>query len=193
MRQSSKCTAMEWALKGDSKPGHRQIKRGLDDQNPRPRRCPRQLGSVRCDACQPLGYSWRCAADQGRGIRRDARGQGLRQQLDCRGHERCGAKMVISQRLQRKEPLEIDEEMYKWRHLIENYFQKLKEFKHIAMRSDKTDASYNAMINRGMSTRTRLYTARLVSEAIWSRSRRWGSNVIGLSGQRPGPVSDSAE
>ena len=58
-----------------------------------------------------------------------------------------GAKIVISQRPQRLAPLEIDEEMYKWRHLIENYFQKLKEFKRIAMRSDKTDTSYAAMIN----------------------------------------------
>ncbi|MEX0340876.1 MAG: IS5/IS1182 family transposase, partial [Arenibacterium sp.] len=30
---------------------------------------------------------------------------------------------------------------------IENYFQKLKEFKRIAMRSDKTDTSYAAFIN----------------------------------------------
>jgi hypothetical protein len=29
--------------------------------------------------------------------------------------------------------------MYKWRHLIENFFGKLKEFKRIAMRADKTD------------------------------------------------------
>ena len=57
-----------------------------------------------------------------------------------------GAKVVISQMPQRREPLAIDEEMYKWRHLIENYFQKLKEFKRIAMRSDKTDTSYAAMI-----------------------------------------------
>ena len=56
------------------------------------------------------------------------------------------AKIVISQRPQRLQPIEIDEEMYKWRHLIENYFQKLKEFKRIAMRSDKTDTSYSAMI-----------------------------------------------
>ena len=27
--------------------------------------------------------------------------------------------------------------MYKWRHLIENFFCKLKEFKRIAMRADK--------------------------------------------------------
>ena len=57
-----------------------------------------------------------------------------------------GAKIVISQRPQRKEPLEIDEEIYKWRHLIENYFAKLKEFKAIAMRSEKTDRNYASMI-----------------------------------------------
>jgi transposase len=37
--------------------------------------------------------------------------------------------------------------MYKWRHLIENFFCKLKEFKRIAMRPDKTDLSFEAMIN----------------------------------------------
>lgn len=58
-----------------------------------------------------------------------------------------GAKVVISQRPNRRAPLAVDEEMYKWRHLIENYFQKLKEFKRIAMRSDKTDTSYAAMIS----------------------------------------------
>jgi transposase len=57
-----------------------------------------------------------------------------------------GAKIVISQRAQRKAPLTIDEEMYKWRHLVENYFCKLKEFKRVAFRSDKTDKSYSAMI-----------------------------------------------
>jgi transposase len=57
-----------------------------------------------------------------------------------------GAKIVISQRPQRLEPLEIDSEIYKWRHLIENFFGKLKEFKRIAMRSDKTDDSFEAMI-----------------------------------------------
>ena len=46
-----------------------------------------------------------------------------------------GAKIVISQRPQRLQPFAIHDEMYKWRHLIENYFQKLKEFKRIARRS----------------------------------------------------------
>ena len=37
--------------------------------------------------------------------------------------------------------------MYKWRHLIENFFCKLKEFKRIAMRADKTDQSLKAIVN----------------------------------------------
>jgi transposase len=58
-----------------------------------------------------------------------------------------GAGIVISQRPQRSNPLQIDKEVYKWRHLIENFFCKLKEFKRIAMRSDKTDTSFAAMIH----------------------------------------------
>ncbi len=57
-----------------------------------------------------------------------------------------GAGIVISQRPKRKRRLQIDEEIYKWRHLIENFFCKLKEFKRIATRSEKTDSSYRAMI-----------------------------------------------
>ena len=58
-----------------------------------------------------------------------------------------GARIVISQHPRRSRPLKIDVDVYKWRHLVENFFGKLKEFKRIAMRSDKTDASYAAMIN----------------------------------------------
>ena len=60
-------------------------------------------------------------------------------------HER-GAKIVISQHPRRAQPLLIDAEIYKWRHLIENFFGKLKEFKRIAMRADKTDQSFSALI-----------------------------------------------
>jgi transposase len=59
---------------------------------------------------------------------------------------RRGAKIVISQHPGRAQKLKIDAEIYKWRHLIENFFCKLKEFKRIAMRSDKTDQSFSAMI-----------------------------------------------
>ena len=57
-----------------------------------------------------------------------------------------GAKIVISQRPRRKEPLAIDQEVYTWRHLIENFFGKLKEYKRVALRSDKTDQSFAAMV-----------------------------------------------
>ena len=36
--------------------------------------------------------------------------------------------------------------MYKWRHLVENFFAKIKEFRRIATRYDKTDTSFSAMI-----------------------------------------------
>jgi transposase len=58
-----------------------------------------------------------------------------------------GAKIVISQHPRRAQLLPLDKEMYKWRHLIENFFCKLKEFKRIAMRADKTDQSFAAIIN----------------------------------------------
>jgi transposase len=57
-----------------------------------------------------------------------------------------GAQIVISQRPKRKNPIRIDKEIYKWRHLIENFFCKLKEFKAIAMRCEKTDRNFSAMI-----------------------------------------------
>ena len=60
-----------------------------------------------------------------------------------------GAKVVISQTPQRKQPLDIDREVCKWRHLVENFFCKLKEFKRVAMQSDKTDTSFAAMIHLG--------------------------------------------
>jgi transposase len=63
-------------------------------------------------------------------------------ELDARG-----AKVVISQHPRRAQPRKIDLELYKWRHLIENFFGKLKEFKRIAMRADKTDQSFSAMIH----------------------------------------------
>ena len=48
-----------------------------------------------------------------------------------------GAEIVISQHPNRTAPRNIDTEAYKWRHLIENLFGKLKEFKRIAMRACK--------------------------------------------------------
>jgi hypothetical protein len=46
----------------------------------------------------------------------------------------------------RAQPLAIDEEIYKWRHL-ENFSGKRKEFKRIAMRADKTDQSFASTVH----------------------------------------------
>lgn len=66
----------------------------------------------------------------------------LRQTL----HER-GATAVIPAKRNRKINIPDDKEAYKWRHLIENYFCKIKEFRGIATRYDKTDISYEATWN----------------------------------------------
>ena len=57
-----------------------------------------------------------------------------------------GAEAVIPPRAKRLNPANYDAEKYKWRHLVENFFQRLKEFRGIAMRSCKTDSSFAAMI-----------------------------------------------
>ena len=49
---------------------------------------------------------------------------------------------VIPPRANRKEQRAYDEEIYKWRHLIENLFQKLKQYRAIATRYDKTATAF---------------------------------------------------
>src|SRR3954462_7026230 len=66
----------------------------------------------------------------------------LRAELDDRG-----AAAVIPPKVNRKTIISFDRDMYGWRHLIENTFAKLKEFRAVATRYDKTDTSYTATIH----------------------------------------------
>ena len=67
---------------------------------------------------------------------------GFRTELDNRG-----AVAVIPPKANRVTTIPCDFEMYKWRHLVENFFCKIKEFRRIATRYDKTDTSFAAMIH----------------------------------------------
>jgi transposase len=58
-----------------------------------------------------------------------------------------GAAAVIPPKANRTEPIVYDEEMYKWRHLVENFFCDLKAFRRIATRYEKTDQCFAAFIN----------------------------------------------
>ena len=60
-------------------------------------------------------------------------------------HER-GVEAVIPPKRNRKQPIAYDREMYKWRHLVENFFATIKDFRRIATRYDKTDSSFKAMV-----------------------------------------------
>jgi len=66
----------------------------------------------------------------------------LRAELDQRG-----ATAVIPPKTNRNQQINYDREMYRWRHLIENYFAKIKEFRGITTRYDKTETSYAANLN----------------------------------------------
>ena len=58
----------------------------------------------------------------------------------------AGIEPVIPPKSNRRFPAGFDRETYKWRHLIENLFGRLKEYRGIAMRCCKTDESYSAFI-----------------------------------------------
>lgn len=59
----------------------------------------------------------------------------------------AGIQTVIPPKSNRKEQREYDEEMYKNRHLIENFFAKLKQFRGIATRYDKRASTFLGAIH----------------------------------------------
>ena len=59
----------------------------------------------------------------------------------------AGKSAVIPPRSNRLKPREFDRDLYKQRHLIENFFCKLKQFRAIAARYDKTARNFLAAIH----------------------------------------------
>ncbi len=54
---------------------------------------------------------------------------------------------VIPSKVNRRHPYPLDVDAYKTRHLVENYFARIKQFRRIATRYDKTDTSFAGMID----------------------------------------------
>jgi transposase len=61
-----------------------------------------------------------------------------------------------------------DKDKYKWRHLVENFFCKMKGFRRIATRYEKTDPCFAAMIAK----RAVVAGRRLLSLITWSHTKR---------------------
>lgn len=57
---------------------------------------------------------------------------------------KAGKTVVIPPRGCRKEKRKYDQELYKARHLIENFFARLKQYRGIATRYDKTGLNFLA-------------------------------------------------
>jgi len=110
--------------KGDSKPSHRQVEGRVDDQNPGPDGRLGQPGPLRPapQATDTVGVAPLIEDIEFGGLIADKAFDSNRIIEDL--SER-GAQIIISQRPQRCQPLDIDAEIYKWRHLIENFFSKL--------------------------------------------------------------------
>ena len=64
---------------------------------------------------------------------------------------RRGIRTVIPSKCSRKQPREFDRHLYKARHLIENFFCRLKQFRSIATRYDKTARNFLAGIQLACS------------------------------------------
>jgi transposase len=59
---------------------------------------------------------------------------------------KAGIEVCIPPKSNRKEQREYDEDLYKWRHIVENAFQMLKEWRGIATRYAKKTCSYLAAV-----------------------------------------------
>ena len=63
----------------------------------------------------------------------------------------AGKKVVIPSKANRKVPRKLDRYLYAARHLIENFFAKLKQFRAIATRYDKTARNFLAAVHLAAS------------------------------------------
>lgn len=61
--------------------------------------------------------------------------------------EKAGKSVVIPSKSNRKKPRQHDRHLYQARHLIENFFSKLKQYRAIATRYDKRAGSFLGAIH----------------------------------------------
>ncbi len=65
--------------------------------------------------------------------------------------QKAGVKIVIPPQSNRKEQREYDQDLYQARHLIENFFAKLKQYRAIATRYDKRAHNFLGAIHLAAS------------------------------------------
>jgi transposase len=57
-----------------------------------------------------------------------------------------GHEPVVPPKKNRKEPWKYDKELYKRRNIVERFFRRIKEYRRVYTRYDKTDVMYMAFV-----------------------------------------------
>jgi transposase len=78
----------------------------------------------------------------------------------------AGKTAVIPPRTNRSSPREYDRELYAERHLIENFFAKIKQFRAIATRYEKTARNFLAAVQRRQRRLAQLRTGSSITVVI---------------------------
>ena len=83
---------------------------------------------------------------------------------------RAGRTALIPPKANRRNPRLYDKELYEARHLIENFFAKLKQYRAIATRYDKRARNFLAAIHLASATRSGGIVLGRISSSSASRS-----------------------
>jgi transposase len=137
-------------IKGDSgNRGSWSIARWLQHKAPRPMRRKRAPSRVCPDAWAKSRHTGLRPAvphdrrqDRGAAGRQGYDADAIREELT-----KADVEAVIPAKSNRREPIAHDREKYRWRNLVERLFNKLKNWRRIATRYDKTKESYLGFVN----------------------------------------------
>jgi transposase len=129
---------MRRAQGGDSRSGHRPLARRPDDQDPRRRGRARAAGQAASDGGTPRGLT-----GVGHVIADAAYDAGHLRELIA---DSLGAEAQIHANPSRARTPPLDPDLYAERHKVENFFQRIKRFRRIALRCEKTLASYMGFV-----------------------------------------------
>jgi transposase len=134
------------AQKGDAEPGHRALSQGVTTKIMALADALGNLTDFRLLSGQAHDLGGTAALIEGLSCEKLLADRAFDADWLRKALTGAGIEPVILPKSNRRFSAESDRETYKWRHLSENFFGKLKKYRDIAMRCCKTDESFSAFI-----------------------------------------------